>query len=81
MHCTEAECHGVAALSGSVRVRNNYDMSDYGGEKLFVLSTMSRAGGKNEFLGAIYTAVGSACIFLACVFAALALCSRRKTPY
>jgi hypothetical protein len=55
----------------TIKVRNNYDVSSFGGEKLFVLSTMSWLGGKNEFLAGIYIGVGGLCLFLAAVFGTL----------
>jgi hypothetical protein len=42
-----------------LKVRNNYDVSDWNGEKYFVLTTTSGFGGKNQVCGALMmTAAG-----------------------
>jgi hypothetical protein len=64
----------------TLTVRNNYDVSDFGGSKKVVLSTMSWIGGKNSFLGAVYITVGALCLFLSVLFVAIECLARsRKT--
>ena len=47
---------------------NNYDVSQFEGEKTFVLSTTNALGGKNYFLAICYLVVGSLCIVFAVIF-------------
>ncbi|KAF8391033.1 hypothetical protein HHK36_023333 [Tetracentron sinense] len=51
-----------------VNLTNNYNTYSFGGKKTLVLSTSSWLGGKNDFLGIAYIAVGSSCIFISFVF-------------
>ncbi|PIA41651.1 hypothetical protein AQUCO_02200230v1 [Aquilegia coerulea] len=51
-----------------VNVVNNYNTYSFGGKKKLVLSTSSWLGGKNDFLGLAYIAVGSSSIFVSFVF-------------
>lgn len=62
----------------TLKVRNNYDVSSFGGSKQVVLSTMSWIGGKNHFLGAVYIGVGALCLFLAVLFVAIECMHRRR---
>jgi hypothetical protein len=50
-------------------VTNNYDVAGFDGTKSVFLSTVSWAGGKNNFLGWAYIGVGIACFVLAAAFA------------
>ena len=52
----------------NVVINNVYNTYSFGGKKKLVLSTTSWLGGKNDFLGIAYIAVGSICFFLAFVF-------------
>ncbi|KAK9150892.1 hypothetical protein Syun_009201 [Stephania yunnanensis] len=47
---------------------NYYNSYSFGGKKKLVLSTSSWLGGKNDFLGFAYVAVGSSCILVALFF-------------
>jgi hypothetical protein len=49
-------------------VNSTYDVSQFKGEKLFVLSTVNSFGGKNSFLGISYIVVGTICIVMAIAF-------------
>jgi hypothetical protein len=51
-----------------LKVFNKYDVSQFNGEKIFVLSTVNSFGGKNSFLGISYIVVGSICVFMAVAF-------------
>lgn len=51
-----------------ISVESNFNVSDFDGKKYLVISTVSWLGGKNDFLGYAYIAVGGVCIFLALAF-------------
>jgi hypothetical protein len=55
----------------TVVIQNNYNTYSFGGTKALVLSTTSWIGGKNNFIGAAYVAVGGICFFLALCFVVL----------
>ncbi|MCO5596007.1 hypothetical protein L7F22_050060 [Adiantum nelumboides] len=61
----------------TVNIHNVYNTYSFGGQKKLVLSTTSWLGGKNDFLGIAYLAVGSFSVFLALVFLAAHLRNRR----
>ena len=51
-----------------VDIQNNYDVSRWDGTKSIVLSNASAFGGKNTFLGIVFIAAGSFCLFCALLF-------------
>ena len=55
-----------------------FPTAQYGGEKWVVVSTTSWMGGKNDFLGWTYVAVGIACVLVAAVFGVKQLVRPRK---
>mmetsp|Transcript_22924 Transcript_22924/g.64414 ORF Transcript_22924/g.64414 Transcript_22924/m.64414 type:complete len:343 (+) Transcript_22924:142-1170(+) len=59
---------GLNPGSYTVEIDNNYDVSEFDGEKLIIFSTSSWIGGKNEFLGIAYLVVGSFTLVLALIF-------------
>lgn len=54
----------------SLVVSQRYDVSRFGGQKSFVVSTESWIGGKNYVLGILYVVIGSVMVVCAAVFAA-----------
>jgi len=59
-------------------INDNFPVEVFGGSKSVVLSTTSWIGGKNDFLGTAYIAVGAICIALALGFLAMHLIHPRK---
>ncbi len=55
----------------SIDVDNRYNTYQFDGKKKLVLSTASWLGGKNDFLGIAYLAVGCICFIFGLVFLAL----------
>ena len=62
----------------SLTIDNIYDVSDYDGSKMFVISTTNALGGKNFFLAVCYLVVGSLCIVFAIIFLGAYLRKRRS---
>ncbi|KAL5977439.1 putative ALA-interacting subunit 2 [Asimina triloba] len=52
----------------AVKIVNNYNTYSFGGKKKIVISTSGWLGGKNDFLGIAYIAVGSMSVVMAIVF-------------
>lgn len=52
----------------TLQINNTYDVSEFKGDKLFVLSTVNSFGGKNSFLGISYIVVGSICVVMSIAF-------------
>ncbi|XP_071920896.1 putative ALA-interacting subunit 2 isoform X1 [Coffea arabica] len=63
----------------SIYFLNNYNTYSFGGRKKLVLSTASWLGGRNNFLGMAYIAIGSCLIVLALVFILLHV--KNPRPY
>ncbi|XP_052196693.1 ALA-interacting subunit 1-like isoform X2 [Diospyros lotus] len=61
----------------TVLIQNNYNTYSFAGKKKLVLSTTSWIGGKNDFLGIAYLAVGGLCLFVAISFVLLYLLKPR----
>ena len=49
-------------------VNNLYDVSEWDGEKHFVLTTANAFGGKNYFLGTLFLCAGGLCLLIDLVF-------------
>lgn len=52
----------------TISIENVYNTFSFDGTKKLVLSTSTWIGGKNDFLGAAYLAVGTLCVLLAIAF-------------
>lgn len=52
----------------TVVIQNNYNTYEFGGEKKLVLSTATWIGGKNDFFGGSFVAIGGICMFVAINF-------------
>lgn len=61
----------------TVTIENNYNTYKYDGEKVLVLSTTTWLGGKNNFLGRAYIALGGISLFVAACFTVLYLMKPR----
>lgn len=62
-----------------VTLQNNYDTYSFNGKKKLVLSTSSWIGGRNDFMGFAYIAVGGLCFSLAIVFLLIYILKPRYT--
>lgn len=58
----------IAPGNYTMNINSNYDVTQFKGQKLFVLSTVNSFGGKNSFLGISYIVVGSICVAMAIAF-------------
>ena len=61
-----------------VVIHNNYDVSQFGGEKSLILTTASSLGGKMIFLGVISLSVGVLAFLFGLSIFALILLSKRQ---
>lgn len=52
----------------TITINNRYNTYDFGGPKSIIISTNSWVGGRNNFLGACYIAVGGLCLLAALFF-------------
>lgn len=52
----------------TIVIQNNYNTYEFGGEKKVALSTANWIGGKNDFFGISFLAIGGVCFFVAISF-------------
>ncbi|KAK1438461.1 hypothetical protein QVD17_04270 [Tagetes erecta] len=52
----------------TIVIQNNYNTYEFGGEKKVALSTANWIGGKNDFFGISFLAIGGVCFFVAITF-------------
>lgn len=58
-------------------ITNNYDVSEWGGQKSVVLTTSGPLGGKNYFLGMIFLFTAMGCMFASLFFCGRAMISKK----
>lgn len=68
----------VAGQTYTVALTNVFPVASFGGKKSFYVTTTSWLGGRNDFLGIAYMAVGSLCVVLGAVFLIKHAVSPRK---
>ncbi|KAF9429127.1 hypothetical protein BGZ76_001783 [Entomortierella beljakovae] len=62
----------------TIDIDMNYNVTEYGGTKSIVISTVSFMGGRNPFLGIAYIVVGVLCVVLGLLFTARHLYKPRR---
>jgi hypothetical protein len=62
-------------------IQNNYDVSEWDGEKHFVLTTTNPFGGNNEFLGGLMIGASLLCVVVFIVIALLSILNKDKVDF
>ncbi|KAI6710575.1 hypothetical protein JHW43_006905 [Diplocarpon mali] len=60
------------------QTQTDFNVTEYGGTKSIIISTLTVMGGKNPFLGIAYVVVGAICIILGTLFTVTHLIKPRK---
>jgi len=62
----------------TLTIANNYDVSEWSGEKHIVLSTANTLGGRNFFLGTLFLVAGGFCALLDIIFIVIKFFRKRE---
>ena len=62
----------------TVKVKSNYDVSEWSGEKHIILSTANRFGGHNIFIGVVYLCAAGLALLMLVVYVVRGLFSRKQ---
>lgn len=70
--------HGLPGGDYLLTIHYNYPVENFGGKKMFIMTTSSWIGGKNRFIGIGYICVGCISLFLGFVFLLIHMSDRTE---